>query len=212
MSDDTTTPVEKALKEFSVDSWLEDSTQAQDTIELYNNGRLVKALLELTEFIEKQADKRQQEEQQLLRMPGSIDEDNGVSQEVLEEIESLREQLHGTGLTFHLTGITPIERDILDKKTQRSLKPVKPTEDSPAIPGGAEHPDYRNKWTDTLVAACISKVVSPDGSEDTTKWTPARVEKLRNLPGVEFMRLSNAVFGVVFMSYEIEKLIDLDFS
>lgn len=209
--DDTTNPMQKALDEFSVDQWLDDATQAEDSIEIYNNGRLVKDLLELTQFIDNQREKAKEDSRQLLTN-SSIADEAEISQEVLDKIDALREELHGTGMVFHLKGIAPAERDMLDKKVQRSLKAVKASEDTPAIPGGIEHPDYRDKWTETLIAKCIDKVVSPTGAVDSTKWTPERVAKLRNLPGVEFIRLSNAVFGAVFMTYEIEKLVDLDFS
>jgi len=135
-----------------------------------------------------------------------------LDSDVEDQIAKLRESLAESGLTFHLTGFPQVEQTLIDKATAKRFKAKPATETEEAVPGGNSHPDYPMALSDAYLARSIEKVVAPNGAELTKKWTPDEVHELRDLPGQEFTRLEQAAISVVYMQYDVDQLVDQDFS
>ena len=219
MSDTTQNPAEAAIEDLDVMAWLDDSTQPSESIEIYNKGTLLKDLIKLTGVVEQQKARIEDRSRDLTMDRSIADEEEETITEALDAIEALREELKGTGLTFFLQGLTSKEKEMIAATEARKLKGT-PSSGTigkddwvPAVGSGEEHPDYNKNFNGTLIAKSIASVQNANGAVSTKKWTADQVEKLRvTLPGVEFRRLSNAVFDINYYSYEVDKLVDLDFS
>lgn len=212
--------LDAAAEEFDVFGWLGDTQQANDSIELYNSGPVLNQLSKLTQGLAEVEEQRKAQAAYLERMPGAITDDETLGdQAIRDQIEELRTKLKGTGVTFNVQAITPGEREVLSETVARRFKavPSKGTlgEDDyeAAIPGGDGHPDYNKAFTSELVARSILSVTSPTGAVSKKKWDAKGVQKLRSdLPAVEYLRLSNAVFTLTYLQYDIEQMFDVDFS
>lgn len=218
MSEETTAPeVTAVLDDLDIMSWLGESANAAGTIELYNNGPLLIELQELTDLVDDLKEARKRQEAQLIKpeVQSIADEGSTAIEHAVERIKAIREELKGTGTTWHLEGISPGDRDALDNKLQKNEKyrAKKATEHEPAVGAGREHPDYSDDWRDLLMSKCIKKIVAPSGAESKKKFSPEECGKLRfMLPGAEFNRLANKVAVLNYISYDIERLVDTDFS
>lgn len=229
----TTTPAaQEVLDDFDVFEWLNETQLPTESIELYNDGDAIAKLSELTTFVKatNEARKAKAAQKDKKLAPKSIADDDDAEErsaaydESLAKIEELRAALLGTGTTFHLKGLTPGERGILTKSVARKFKKrdavaqeldekgevVK--EGLDAIPGGEQHPDYGSAIQNELIARSITGVTK-GGKSSKAKWTADKVEKLRlGLPGLEYVRLSNAVYDLSYASYQIDQLVTEDFS
>ncbi len=203
------TPVTDALDSFDVKDWLAGATNPKTTVTVYRDGSTLEDLKKLTNYALQ------------MKSPGVRDEALSIADEeqiakldsdTEAQIEKLREQLAQSGLTFHLTGFPQVEQQLLTKKTARKFKPTEATETEPGIPGGEQHPDFPKAISNAYLARSIEKVVAPSGAELTKKWTPEMVDDLRQLPGDEFNRLERAAISVVYMQYDVDTLVDQDFS
>lgn len=215
---ETAPQVEAALEEFDLSEWLNGTTSPKDTITVYRDGEALKNLQKLTAYIEsvKGMDEKRKSE-----LVGSIADDpdaDALDDNVTAEIEAMRERAKATSLTFELEGLAPSETALIEKKVAKHFKGQK-DEDGNEYKDGAEHPDYPLALANAYISRSIIDTMTPDGKSVKKKWTEAEVEQLRynpatgkGLPGMEFNRLEGKVISVVYMRYDVDTLIDQDFS
>lgn len=205
----TEAPVEEALEAFDVKEWLSGSTNPKSSVTVYRDGETLEDLKKLTNYA------LQMKSEQVRQEAISIADEEEVAKldfDTEAKIEELREKLAASGLTFHLTGFPQVEQNLLNKKVAKGLKGKPATEGEEEVPGGNAHPDYPQAISDAYLARAITKVVAPNGAELAKKWTPAEVHDLRQLPADEFTRLEREAISVVYMQYDVDQLVDQDFS
>jgi len=218
MSETTNAPeVDAVLEELDIMSWLGEAANATGEIELYRDGPLLVELQELTDMVDDLRDARKRQAAQLLApdVQSIADEGSSAIDNAVARIEEIREALKGSGTTWHLEGISPGDRDAAANKLAKDsrFRAKKASEDEPAVPGGSDHPDYADAWRDLLMSKSIKKVVAPNGAVSTKHFSPEECGRLRfQLPGAEFSRLSSKIARLNYISYDIERLVDVDFS
>lgn len=218
MSDENATipaPVQESLDSFDLATWLDDAQTPEDTVVIYRDGVRLRELKELTDFVQGVDEMRAINQKKDKRAePTSIaDEADDKADAAREQIVILREELAKTALTFHLKGMSPGEREILSKSIAGKLKKKAPTEDEDGHAGGVDHPDFQAKFTFDLVARSIVKIVNAHGAVDDKKKKASDIELMKSkLGAAEWVRLSNAVYDITYMAYDVDKLINSDFS
>lgn len=216
-------PVAAALSSdvFDVNAWLADTNYAEDSVEVYNNGTLLRELSDLTDAAAQLQERVNANEKAVIK--SIIDEQSteiaAKLEQASEQIELLRESLRGTGVTFHFQGIPPEKRRLLQKALEKTLKEKPPVVDDdgnitePGYSGGSAHPDFPGKWETTLIRESFVKMVSMNGSVSDAKLTDEDIESLHGqMLDPEWVRLSNCAFDVNFYQYDIDRLVDIDFS
>lgn len=200
-----------ALDDFDVVAWLDDSINAESTITVYRDGTTLLELQELAEVAEEATRKAKQSSEAKLSI---ADDYADTAQEAVEAAEDARERLAKSGLTFKLRSVGTETRDVLLKKLARDkrFKEVEETEDQPGVPGGERHPDFQRVYQHELMSKAIVSVSTADGKVDSKPWTPERVESLHRLPLNEYTRLWNKVYEIHYAQYDIDRMVDLDFS
>jgi hypothetical protein len=174
-----------ALEGFDALDWLNGAINAETEITVYRDGTGLLTLAELVELADDATDKEQ------------------------------RETLRKSGLTFKLRSIGTDARDMLLKKLEREerFKAKPATDDEPAVPGRRQHPDFMYAFQQELLSRSIVSATTPTGQVDRGPWGMDRINALREkLPMNEFPRLVFKAHDLHFTQYEIDKLIDLDFS
>lgn len=210
---------------FDVLDWLGDTAYADDSIEIYNNGPVLKEIGEIQADIANWEEEQRNATKNLLRQPGAITDEEQRADELIEELRErvsvLYASLKGTGATFNLLGLAPVKRDLERKKIAKSLKPAKPKfEDidgekvlvEEGHEGGLQHPEFDVTFENWLVANSISSVTR-GGKESPGGMTPEKVAKLREtLHTSEFRRLAAKVYDLNYFSVEIDQAVTSDFS
>lgn len=210
MADETTDPqVQAAIDDFDVANWLSDVINAEAEITVYKNGTILLELNELSALAEEAAEKSKNAKQAELSI---ADEYSDAATEAIAAAEALRETLKPSGITFKLRSIGTESRDVLIKKIERKY-PAQPAKDGkPAIKGGTDHPDFWEDYQEQLLSKTIVSATTADGRTDSKEWTPDRVKTLRRLPQFEFQRLWNKASSLYTTQYDIDRMVDLDFS
>lgn len=208
---DTAPEIQEAVDSFDVVDWLNEAVNASTTITVYRDGATLRELAEAAPVLEEAEKDSKNAKAAELSIADEFDE---AAQEARAIVEPLREKLQESGATFHLRSIGTTARDELIKAVSRrkDLKAVPATEDEPAVRGGREHPDFQDRYEEALIAKSIVKVVDAQGRENVALWTADKVKALRKLPANEFRRLWDKTYGLHWMQYEIDQMIDLDFS
>ena len=210
MSEQTAPEVEQALEEFDVVDFLSDTINAESDITVYKDGTTLVQLARAEQIAREATEEQKQAEAAKLSIADEYDE---AAAEATQIATALRDKLSQSGITFSLRSVGTESRDVLIKKLEREsrFKAVPAKDGEPAVQGKRDHPDFQKAFEEELLALSIVKAAA-DGKVDPKKWTPARVRSLRKLPGNEFTRLWNKCYELHFMQYNIDRMIDLDFS
>lgn len=176
---------ESTVKSFSVMDALTGVSYPEDHVTIYTDAKSAYAAHAL--------EKRDADET-----------DPEASNANVEQITALKQKVRDSALTFHLQGYPPqVHRDI-ETEARSTFKIGTEDEDSEGAAAFAFHKG---------IALAIRKVVSADGSEDTRRWTPEDVEKLRfSVHLDQFNRLSEKVSEVVFAGVAFDTSVTPDFS
>lgn len=210
MSDETTTPA--AIENFDVLDWLNDAINAETEITVYRDGTALVTLGDLANLADEASDKAGKAKMAELSIADEFDE---AAQEAIKAVEAQREVLKRSGLTFKLRSIGSEARDVLLKKLERDdrFKAVPAADDEPAVPGKRQHPEFLFAFQQELLSRSIVSATDAQGRVNNGPWGMDVVDALHtHLPLNEFPRLLNKAHDLHFTQYEIEKLVDLDFS
>lgn len=196
---------------LDIGDWLSGLVNAESTITVYRDGTRLYQLEELSRLAADAAEQAKNANNAGLSIADEYDE---TASEAIAAAEKVRAELAPSGLTFHLRSIGTEGRDALLKKLEREprFKAVPKTGDTEAIPGGQQHPDYFEAYQHELTSRAIIKVEDANGRGNAEPWTPEKVAGLRRLPLNEFNRLWNKVYDLHYKNYDIERMVDLDFS
>lgn len=208
MSEEITAP---PVEDFDIVDWLNDSINAESTITVYRDGTRLYQLEELSALAANAAERAKNADAAGLSIADEFDE---AATEAIASAEKLRKELAPSGVTFRLRSIGTESRDVLYKALAREsrFKGTPKSGDVEAIPGGDKHPDFFGAFQDVLIARAVVDVTTADDRKDARQWTAERVNALRKLPLREFDRLWNKVHDLHYKQYDIERMIDLDFS
>lgn len=216
MSDEQTPTIsaeaKAALEGFDALDWLNGAVNAETEITIYRDGTGLLTLAELVDLADDATDKAQKATMAELSI---ADEFESTATDAVAAVKAQRETLKASGLTFKLRSIGTDARDVLLKKLEREdrFKAKPATDDEPAVPGRRQHPEFLYAFQQELLSRSIVSATTPNGQTDRGPWGMDRVNALREkLPLNEFPRLVNKAHDLHFTQYEIDKLIDLDFS
>lgn len=215
MSDEIPTispEAQTAVDSFDLVDWLNDAVNAESEITVYRDGIALMTLGELVELADEASDKAEKANLAELSIADDFTE---AGRDAVQAVEAQREVLKKSALTFQLRSIGSVARDALLKKMEREdrFKAVPATDDEPAVPGRRQHPEFLFSFQKELLSRSIVSATDVQGRVNRGPWTLEIVDSLNEkLPLNEFSRLLNKAHELHFTQYEIDKLIDLDFS
>jgi len=215
-TDETTAnpKVEEAVEAFDVAEWLSLSTSPKDSVVIYNDGEALRNLTKLQNHVDQMAVLKEEERRELTASIADEPDAAHLDENVQAEMESMRARLRKASLRFFLEGIPPKESDLIDKKVTRAFKDREDADGKK----GAEHSEYGEALADAYLSRAILRAENSDGVVVKGKWTPEEVhslrfneETMRGLPGNEFGRLEKQCVDLIYMRYDVDKIIDQDF-
>lgn len=206
---------------FDLESWLDGTVYSGKRVEIFNRTDRLAEVAELTEFLEQQKAAQKENERQLIAPQSIADEplaDLIAGAEA--QVDAIVESLKGTGIVFDLVGISPGERDVLEARVARGLKPRAAVYEvdgeekllvTEAEGSGRAHPRFNDEVSYALAEKSIKQAALP-GGRVMPPFDREALEKLKGrVHGFEWRRLMNAVFEVNYFSYDIDSKVTLDF-
>lgn len=232
----TTDNIELTDDNWSLDDWLDGTEYAEVLIEVFNKGDLLSDLDELLKFIQSEEQEAEARRANAKLIGGSITDEQTtagneeVATEAKEQVDKIIAELKGTGVIYHLRGISPGERKAIEEKITRAMKP-RPAqfediegermEVRAAEAGGRQHPRWFVEVGYELAAKSIIGVTPPasakDGERPAERAISLSVEDIKDkleakLGGSEWARLIGGVYDVNYYSYDIDAKVTVDFS
>jgi len=134
--------------------------------------------------------------------------DDGLSiTDGAEDNEELLTVLHArlvaSGLTFHMKGQTPDERQKLTNEIKESANWKE----------GEENAEFNTVFNNTLIARSIVSVTNASGAVNTSKWTPKQVKGfLPSLYESEAAKLYDTTAELSYIGAIFDRAVSADFS